>query len=110
YKETMINFAPALSHVYFHPALHTYAVAGPPDRPWGVSSFDVSFITILADGKVITTINGLKDLLPPVPAWFQVYDHYLPGLEQQWEAHLQVLRRLPEEARPTIQLKPEEFL
>ena len=74
-KETMLNFTPALSHVYYHPGLHTYAVAGPPDRPWGVSSFDVSFITILANGEVITTINGLKDLLPPVPDWFKVYDH-----------------------------------
>ena len=86
---------PQSYQTYFHPELSTYATVMPAVLPEGLTSFEVAFDTLFADGTTITTTNGKAHRYPPLPPWAQRYDQYVSTLEQQWAVHQRALQQVP---------------
>jgi Zn-dependent protease len=82
---------PRPEFVYRHGESGALAFVGPPlpgtgDRPYGVS-----FASLLKNGTVIVTFDGLTHLTPRLPAGWECHDHDVNDLGRQWGLHLHAL-------------------
>lgn len=77
--------------VWFNSQYCTYAQIAPHPMPEKYQQTHIDFLTFYENGLVLDTSNGMKHLFIDGIAQWEVTDHYLPSMTQQWELHRQRL-------------------
>lgn len=80
---------PLYSDDYLNRAARCFASVIPAEIPEPGVTADVSFQTLMADGRVLVTVNRRLHHFFPMPANYLLEDGYLPGIAAQWALHRQ---------------------
>ncbi len=78
---------PIYSHRYFHRATGCVAGIHPSDIPEPGATAGVSFQTLLADGRMLVTVNRKQYQYLPMPDGYLLDDGYLNSIADQWDLH-----------------------
>lgn len=82
---------PRPERAYGHRESGALAFVGPPLPGMGERPYRVGFFSLLRDGSVISTADGLAHLTPAPPAHWICFDHDVNDLGRQWALHLHAL-------------------
>lgn len=76
-----------ITDVYEHADGRTHALVTPSMTPEQGEPCSVMWVSILADGKVLATVNCYLHTMLGAPTGWAMHDDYLPDLRQAWERH-----------------------
>ena len=78
---------PVYSYRYYHRATGCVAGLHPADLPEPGATASVSFQTLLADGRMLVTVNRRRYQFLPMPDGYLLEDGYLNSIADQWALH-----------------------
>lgn len=85
--------------MFFHPTQQTWARLSNPDVPERFRPFAAEFQTELANGLRLITVDGLEHTMPGEMPNTVLRDAHACSIEQQWQAHLDLLGKEARGAR-----------